>query len=271
MDEARISALVVARDEADRIEACLRSLAWADERLLVVDAATRDATAEKARPLATDVIVREWEGFSATKSFALSRTVHPWVLCIDADERVTPELAASIRAAIADPHGRAGFRLRRRNRYLGRVIRHGTWSHDVVVRLFRREAGRFDDRAVHESVVVEGAVGDLDGFLEHDSYRDLAHHHRKIETWAKRWAAQARSRGKRAGWTDLLLRPPLRLLKGYVWKGGFLDGREGLILAFMDAVYVGMKYANLLEAGLAGRGDPPERGGRDDGGKRNHD
>ena len=112
----KISAFVVARDEQDRIERCLRSLAWADERLVVVDAATRDATIEKARPLATDVVVHEWEGFSVTKRFGLSRTSHPWVLWIDADEQVTPELAAVIRSATTDPRGRVGFRLRRRNR-----------------------------------------------------------------------------------------------------------------------------------------------------------
>ena len=175
------------------------------------------------------------------------------MLWIDADEQVTPALAAEIRSAIDDPRGRVAFRLRRRNRYLGKVIRHGTWSHDVVLRLFLREAGRFDDREIHESVVVDGPVGELDGFLEHDSYRDLAHHHEKIRTWAKLWAAQAMRDGKRADPLDLLLRPPLRLLKGYVLKAGFLDGRAGLILAFMDAAYVGMKYACLLEAGLAGR------------------
>jgi hypothetical protein len=266
MGAVKISAFVIARDEEDRIQRCLRSLAWADERLVVVDAATRDATIEKARPLATDVVVREWEGFSATKSFALTRTRHPWVLWIDADEEVTPELAASIRAATESPRGRVGFRLHRRNRYLGKRIRHGTWSNDVVLRLFRREAGLFDDREIHESVVVDGPVGELDGCLDHDSYRNLAHHHEKMQAWARLWAAQALRDGRRAHRSDLLIRPPLRLLKGYLWKAGFLDGREGLILAFMDAVYVGMKYACLLEAQISGTARADHREGRSDGG-----
>lgn len=261
MSPVKISAFVLARDEEDRIERCLRSLAWTDERLVVVDAATRDATLERARPLATEVVVHEWEGFSATKRFAVSRTSHPWVLWIDADEEVTPALAEGIRRAVEDPRGRAGFRLRRRNRYLGKRIRHGTWSRDVVLRLFHREAGRFDDREIHESVVIDGRVGELEGFLDHDSYRDLAHHHRKIEIWARLWAAQAMRDGKRAGRCDLLFRPPLRLLKGYILKAGFLDGREGLILAFMDAVYVGMKYARLQEARLAADARASERRG----------
>jgi len=252
MSGVNISAFVLAKDEEDRIEPCLRSLSWADERIVVVDEDTNDATLERARPLATEVIVHRWEGFSATKRFALSRTSGRWILWIDADEAVDPILAEAIRRAIDDPRGRVGFRLRRRNRYLGKYVRHGAWSNDSVLRLFLREAGRFDDRAVHESVIVEGAVGDLEGALEHDSYRDLSHHQEKIRTWATLWARQARSDGRRANLLDLLFRPPLRFVKGYLLKAGFLDGRVGLILAFMDAVYVGMKYACLLEMQLTG-------------------
>ena len=254
MSEPKISAFVLARDEEDRIEACLRSIAWADERLVVVDAATRDATARKAEPLATEVIVRPWEGFSATKRFALSRTTHPWVLWIDADEVVDPRLARSIGEAVRQPSGHTGFRFRRRNFYLGRLIRHGVWSNDLVVRLFRRDAGRFDDRIVHETVLVDGPLADLDGFLQHRSYRDLDHHWEKMRIWSRLWAAQADRDGRRAGPADVILRPPLRFLKGYLLKAGFLDGRVGLILAFMDAVYVGMKYASLLERRGAGSG-----------------
>lgn len=248
MSEIKISAFVVARDEEDRIERCLRSIDWADERLVVVDASTRDATAARAEPLATDVVVRRWEGFSRTKQFALSRTRNRWAFWIDADEEVTPRLAHSIREAVASPRGRKGFRMRRRNFYLGHLIRHGAWSNDLVLRLFDREGARFDDRAVHESVEVDGNVGLLEGVLEHRSYRDLDHHFEKIRIWSQLWAKQAREDGKRARVSDLLLRPPLRFLKGYLLKGGMLDGVAGAVLALMDSIYVGMKYAKLLES-----------------------
>lgn len=247
MSGASISVFVLAKNEEERIERCLRSIDWADERIVVVDEETTDATAEIARPFATDLVIHRWLGFSATKQYALERATGDWVLWIDADEVAEPALAESIQRAVSDPRGRVGFKIKRRNHYLGKIVRHGAWSNDSVVRLFRREAGRFDDRAVHESVEVKGAVGELDGFLDHYSYRDLDHHQEKIRTWARLWAKQAMSDGKRATMLDLLFRPPLRFIKGYFLKVGFLDGRVGLILAFMDAVYVGMKYARLCE------------------------
>lgn len=254
MSEGGVSVIVVARDEEDRIERCLRSVLWADERIVIVDAATRDATTERAQPLATDLLVREWEGFAQTRAFAAARARGPWILWIDADEEVSPELTQSIRRAVADPRGRAGFRIHRRNRYLGQVIRHGAWSSDIVTRLFRKESGAFDDRLVHESVRVDGSLGTLTGCLEHQSYRNLAHHWEKMGIWAGLWATQAQQDGKRARVSDVVLRPPLRFIKGYVLRAGLLDGAAGIILAFMDAVYVGTKYARLLE--LQGRQRP---------------
>jgi len=262
MNELKTSAFVLARDEEDRIETCLRSIAWADERIVIVDDRTFDETAAKAAPLATEVIVHRWEGFSATKRFACSRTSHPWILWIDADEVIDPRLAQSIQTAVADPSGRAGFRFRRRNYYLGRRISHGAWSNDVVLRLFHRDAGRFNDRIVHESVVVDGRTADLDGFLEHRSYRDLEHHFEKLTLWTRLWAIQSRRSGKRAGPIDLLFRPAGRFLTGYFLKLGFLDGKAGLILAFMDAAYVGMKYARLLESQLSRTKDENAEEGR---------
>jgi (heptosyl)LPS beta-1,4-glucosyltransferase len=246
MSETGVSAIVIARDEEDRIEACLRSVAWADERIVVVDAATRDATVERARPLATDLTVRPWDGFGAARSFAVERARGPWIFWIDADEWADRRLSEAVVRAASDPRGRLGFRVRRRNHYLGRAVAHGAWSSDVVLRFFRKDAGRFDDRLVHESVVVHGPIGILDGRLEHNSYRSLAHHWEKMGTWAGLWAEQALRDGRRAHAWDLVLRPPVRFIKGYLLKAGFLDGAPGIVLAFMDAVYVGTKYARLL-------------------------
>ena len=142
----------------------------------------------------------------------------------------------------------SGFRIRRRNHYLGRVIAHGAWSSDVVLRLFRKDAGalRRSARArVGPRSTVPSAISQ--GRLEHRSYRNLAHHWEKMGVWADLWAEQALRDGRRATRWDLLLRPPARFVKGYLLKAGFLDGAPGLVLAFMDAVYVGTKYARLLE------------------------
>jgi glycosyltransferase involved in cell wall biosynthesis len=249
-----ISAIVIARDEEDGIERCLRSVAWADERIVVVDSATRDSTAERARPLATDVVIRPWEGFVAAKRFAVERSSRSWILWLDADEAVDPELADAIRSAVVRADGAAGFRLRRRNHYMGRVVSHGAWSGDSVLRLFARDRARWVDRLVHEEVEVDGRVENLPGHLDHWSYRDLGHHLEKIGSWAGLWAEQSINEGRRAGVHDLLLRPPIRFAKGYILKGGFLDGVAGLVLAFMDSVYVGSKYARLLEVQRARRG-----------------
>jgi glycosyltransferase involved in cell wall biosynthesis len=246
--EHGITVIVLARDEEEGIERCLESVSWSAERIVIVDSATRDATAEKARPLATEVVVRPWEGFVAAKRFAIERSHQPWIFWLDADEAVDPELAGAIRAAVLDPRGAAGFRMRRRNRYLGRVIRHGVWSGDSVLRLFLKERARWTERIVHEGVQVAGPVVCLAGRLDHWSYSDLGDHLGKIRTWSGLWAEQALREGVRARPLDLLLRPPIRFLKGYILKRGFLDGAAGVVLAFMDAVYVGMKYACLLEA-----------------------
>jgi glycosyltransferase involved in cell wall biosynthesis len=247
MSDSGVSAIVVARDEEDRIEGCLRSVLWADERIVIVDAATHDATADRARPLATDLVVRPWEGFGGTRNFAIQRARGPWVFWIDADERADRRLGEAVLRAAADPQGRRGFRVRRRNRYLGRAMMHGAWSSDVVLRLFRKDSGRLDDRLVHESVVVEGPIGEVEGALEHESYRDLAHHWEKMGRWADLWAEQAMRDGRRAHAWDIALRPGARFVRGYLLKAGFLDGAPGLVLAFMDAVYAGTKYARLLE------------------------
>ncbi len=248
-----LAVIIVARDEEDRIEKCLRSVLWAGERVVVVDDSTSDATAKRAAPLATEVLIRPWEGFVASRQFALSRTRAPWILWLDADEAVSPELARSIRKAVRDPRDRAAFRIRRLNHYMGRVVRHGAWSGDRVVRLFRRDRAEFRGRLVHESLSIEGGVGELEGPLHHTSYRDLTHHWRKMGEWADLWCAQSIRDGKSASLLDPLVRPGIRFLKGYILKGGFLDGRAGLVLAVMDSVYVALKYARLLDERMTRR------------------
>src|SRR5438105_13470205 len=169
----RLSVALVTRNEAERLRACLESVAWADE-IVVVDAESEDKTATIAREFTDQVVVRPWPGYAAQKNAALDLATGRWALSLDADEVVSPELAADIRRVIAAEAPAEGYAVPRRNIFWGRWVRHGGLYPDWQVRLFRRGRGRFVERAVHESVTIDGAVGRLRGHLEHRSYRDVA-------------------------------------------------------------------------------------------------
>jgi glycosyltransferase involved in cell wall biosynthesis len=244
---APVSVIVIARDEEDRIGPCLQSVSWASERIVIIDDRTTDGTARASESLATHVHILPWAGFAGTKRAAVSMASNPWILWIDADERIDAGLRAAIRSQPWNTGRSVAFRVRRRNRYLGRVMRHGNWGRDKVVRLFRRDRASFDDRLVHEAMNIDGPIGDLDGYLDHEPYRDLAHHWAKMALWTDLWAEQAMGAGRRARIADLLFRPAGRFFKGYLARGGVLDGREGFLLACMDGIYAWMKYAKLME------------------------
>lgn len=194
------------------------------------------------------MVVESWRGYAAQKQRALDLCLGTWTLSVDADEVVSPELARAIRAVVdGSDQGKAGFKLRRQVRYLGQWIRHGGWGADWVVRLVLREKARFSDARVHEKLLVDGRIGRLTGILEHHSYRDLDHHWEKIRELSRLWAQDARDQGRRAGWWDLAFRPPARFLRIYFWRLGLLDGWRGLVIAWMAAAYVMMKYARLRE------------------------
>jgi glycosyltransferase involved in cell wall biosynthesis len=248
-----LSALVITKNEGENVERCLSSLRFCSE-IVVLDAESTDGTAEAARRFTPRVYVEPWRGYAAQKQRALDLCRGAWVLWIDADEAVSPELAAAVRGVVegaAKEAGRdgarAGYYLRRRVFYLGRWVSHGGWGDDQVLRLFRRDAGRFSEDQVHERVVLTGSAGRLPGFLEHYSYRDLSHHWSKISELSRLWAQQARARGRRARAADLLFRPIARFLRIYLWRLGLLDGWRGLVIAGMAAAYVFLKYARLLE------------------------
>ena len=248
MDSAErpsLSACIIARDEEDRLPACLDSLGFCDE-VLVVDSHSRDRTREVAAARGARVVQRDWPGHVAQKEFAIREARHDWVLCVDADERVSPELAAEI-AGLRDAGfaGCAGYFVPRLSSYLGRPIRHGTWYPDWKLRLFDRRRGRWGGRDPHDRVLVEGPTRRLAGHLLHDPYRSLDDHLATIDRYTTVMAEQLHADGRRARVLDLALRPPLRFLGFYVWRLGFLDGWRGLLLAHLAAHYVWQKYAKL--------------------------
>jgi glycosyltransferase involved in cell wall biosynthesis len=246
MSRPPLSVCIVAMNEEDRIAECLRSADFADD-WIVVDSHSTDRTREVARDAGARVIERDWPGHVAQKNFALEQASHDWVLCLDADERVSPELRASILAALDRAELPDGFSFPRRNRYLGRWIRHGGWYPDRKLRLFRRGRGRWGGRNPHDRVHLDGTVVELTGDLLHDSYRSLSDHLRTIDSFTTIAASEKHAAGERATLIDVTLRPWGRFARMYLLKAGFMDGMPGFIAALMGAYYVFLKYAKLWE------------------------
>ena len=255
-----ISVVLITRDEAARIRACLHSVRWADE-IVVVDQHSRDDTAAICRAYGARVIERDMTaGFGEQKNFAVAQATHSWILSLDADEEVTPALRHAIEAAVTAPGGCVGFRMPRLTSYLGRFVRHCGWYPSPVLRLFRRDRGRFTDALVHEEVVVDGPVGDLAEDLLHRSYDSLADHVRKLLLYTAYDARMRRRRGVRLGplsapWA-LVLKPTAVFLRKLVLQQGFREGWHGFVLSAMAALVVLVNAVRLAElTGWLGR--PP--------------
>lgn len=248
MSPAPLSCCIVAMDEEDRIEACLASVAFCDE-IVLIDSHSSDRTRELARARGARVIERDWPGHVAQKEFAIRAAAHDWVLCVDADERVSDELRTEIEALRADGFARhAGWRCPRLVNYLGTWVRHGTWYPDLQLRLFDRRRGRWGGHDPHDRVELErGATsGVLRGDLFHYPYRTFADHLATIEQYTTLMARGMLARGRRAGPLELFVRPWVRFVRFYLLKRGFLLGWKGLVLALLAAHYVRLKYVKLL-------------------------
>ena len=242
----RITACVITLNEVDRLGDCLASLGFCDE-VVVVDSFSTDATVGLAEHAGARVVQRTFDGYRSQKQFAVDLASHPWVLCLDADERISPELAASIlRVRDLGFAGAAGYRFARLSSYFGRFLRHGNAYPDRVLRLFDRRLGGWrGEREVHESASVDGAVRRLDGDLLHFPYRSLANQLAKTESYARMMATHDFARGKRASLARLVLSPAWRFWRGFVLRGGFLDGWHGLVYAYVRANYVRQKTMML--------------------------
>lgn len=253
-ERTAISACVITLNEADRIDACLDSLAFCDE-IVVVDSGSSDGTRERAAAKGARVLERRFDGYRAQKDFAVQSARHDWVLCLDADERVSPALRAAIERARESGFGAgAGYRFARQTAYFGAPLRHGNAYPDRVLRLFdRRRGGWRNAREIHEHASVDGAVTTLAGDLEHDAYRSLADQLGRLERYARLMAEHMHAEGRRARLGNIVLNPAWRFLRGYLLRGGFLDGWRGLVYAYVEANYVRQKFIKLwlLDRGQA--------------------
>jgi glycosyltransferase involved in cell wall biosynthesis len=240
-----LTACIITFNEADRIEQCLRSVVFCDE-IIVVDSHSSDATRQLAAAHGARVIERDWPGYRSQKQFAVEAASHPWVLCLDADERVSPALRAEITALRERGFaGAAGWSVPRISDYFGRFLRHGNAYPDRLVRLFDRRRGGWSGYEIHENTRIEGRVGRLAGALEHFPYRSLSDHQNRMQRYADLMAQTLYAHGRRCGLAPVLLNPQWRFLRGYLLRLGWLDGWRGLVFALIEANYVRRKYLGL--------------------------
>lgn len=239
-----LSVIIITQNEASNIRACLESVAWADE-IIAVDSGSIDETVNICKAMGVRVYVHaDWPGFGKQKNRALSYATKDWVLSIDADERVTPELREELIQAMNEGHA-LGYYLPRLSQFCGASIHHSGWYPDYVLRLFKRDAGRFSDNLVHESVLLAGRTARLKPPLLHYSYLTTDDVERKVEHYSTAAAQQMFQSGKQSNWLDAVLRAGWAFVRTYFLRLGVLDGSAGLSIARMNARTTYLKYRKL--------------------------
>ncbi|HEU4402484.1 MAG TPA: glycosyltransferase family 2 protein [Candidatus Polarisedimenticolia bacterium] len=246
-----LTAIVPTYNEEATLPGCLESVRFADE-ILVVDSFSTDATREIARRFGARVLEHEYVYSARQKNWIIPQATHEWVLLVDADERVTPGLRDEILALLRDPPSHDGFWILRANHFLGRRMKHCGWESDKVIRLFRRDVARYQDREVHAEIDLPGPLPLLKHPLEHHSFRSFGQYFRKLQIYSEWGANQLYKEGRRAGMVEILGRPVIRFLKMYLLRLGFLDGPHGLVLSMLGAFTVYLKYARLWEMRIQG-------------------
>jgi glycosyltransferase involved in cell wall biosynthesis len=244
----KLSAIVIAKNEAHNIEACLDALSFCDERI-VVDSGSADGTPRLAEGKGARVVDHAWQGFGAQKNFALSLATGDWVLSVDADERVPPALAAEIKSAMANGDA-DGYEMPRLSTFCGRTMRHSGWYPDYVLRLFRRGRARFSDDPVHERVVCDGRIARLTNPLTHDPVLRLEDALSRMDRYSTAGAEKLAASGRRVWFITGIVRGFWSFFRTYILRAGFLDGREGFLLAVANAEGT---YYRYMKAWLAGR------------------
>ncbi len=251
-----LTAIIPTYNEEATLGDCLESVRFADE-VLVVDSFSTDRTLEIAREHGVRILQHEYVYSARQKNWAIPRASHEWILLVDSDERVTPGLRDEILGILGGPPRHDGYWILRANHFLGKRIRRCGWGSDKVIRLFRRDVARYEDREVHAEIDLPGPLPVLRHPLEHHSFRSFAQYFRKLQLYSEWGAAQLHKEGARAGVLEIFGRPVTRFLKMYLLRLGFLEGVHGLVLSMLGAFTVYLKYARLWELGLRRGSDPP--------------
>jgi len=246
-----LSVAIITKNEEANLARTLESVRWADETV-IVDCGSTDRTEEIARSFGAKFFVENWKGFGVQKNSAISKCSGDWILALDADEEVSPELADEIRLLLAASPSQEAYFLPRRNFFLGRWIRHGGYYPDPKLRLFRRGAARFEERAVHETIRTTGPAGHLRGDLLHHAYPTLDAYIEHMNRYSSLGATQAVARDKTSRnilsfWWNVFLVPVATFKYNYFFRLGFLDGREGFLQHLYHSAYVSWKYAKAWE------------------------
>jgi glycosyltransferase involved in cell wall biosynthesis len=244
---AALTVITITLDEERNIAECLESVRWADQ-LVVIDSGSKDRTVELARQFTRDIYDIKWEGYGHARNFGLSYATGEWVLWLDADERVTSELAQEIQDLVRrDDTGYSGYSVARRAYFLGKWIKHCGWYPSRVVRLFRKGQGKFSETRVHERLELKGNIGLLQHDLLHFTDLNLQQYLSKFNKYTSLAAEDMAANGKRFRLQDLLIHPPFLFFKMYILRLGFLDGVHGFVLSVLSSAYVFSKYAKLWE------------------------
>ena len=247
MKRPAISACIITYNEEKNIRECLESLKWVEE-IVVVDSMSSDSTVSICREYTSSVIQKGWEGHVKQKNFALAQAGNDWVFCLDADERVTPELRQEIERRLSEESNRVdGYYCPRHSYYLGRWINHGGWYPDYKLRLFKKSRGKWGGTDPHDKVLLEGTTKYLQSELHHFVYRNLSHQLQTVDNFSTITARGLDSEGESFTVLKLLFRPSLKFLGTYFLKKGFLDGIPGLIISVVSSFYVFLRYAKLWE------------------------
>ncbi|MFB3901954.1 MAG: glycosyltransferase family 2 protein [Acidobacteriota bacterium] len=244
----RISAVIICCNEEEKIERALKSVQGVTDETIVVDSGSQDRTIEICRRYTDRVFQRHWEGYRRQKQYATDQARNDWVLSLDADEVVSPELESELgrwRCTAADDW--AGYHIPRKTFFMGRWIEHTTWYPDWQLRLFRRSAGQWEGGRVHESFKVSGSIGTFHGHLYHYTYSNLSEFLQQLDRFSSLAAADLFDRGVRANLYHIVANPPLVFLKNYLLRRGFRDGPQGLVVSILSSASTLFKYLKLWE------------------------
>ena len=249
MDKALLSVIIITKDEQDNIETCLESVKWADE-IIVIDSGSTDKTEEICRKYTNSFYVKDWPGFGIQKQRALDLATHEWVLSIDADERITPELRDEIIETINQNSNIHGYLIPRLSNYLGKEIHHAGWYPDYTLRLVKRKKSYFTKDIVHEKMIVDSPIKKLSNHFLHFPFKNIEHHFQKLNDYSTLSANKMYGEGRKVSWMTIVLKTLLSFVRAYILKLGILDGWPGLVVSVSTSISVYMKYVKLKELNL---------------------